>query len=102
MHDDAVTPKLHVIFAANNQRIIFNAAIDWDDTIFIAYRLIQELAQDFDHLKLLAPEVRDRLNIKEYYGDRVAKRISDMRKDLDIIQENLLKLGFGTDDFDTE
>lgn len=52
-----------------------------------------------DHLKLLAPEVREGINLNDAYGDRVAKRISIIKKDLEVIKEKFCELGFSKDDF---
>jgi hypothetical protein len=97
--DDDVTPRLRVHFTALNERIVFNASLDWDDIIFVVYRLIQALRDDLDHLKLLAPEVREGINLNDAYGDRVAKRMSNIRKDLEVIKEKFCELGFSKDDF---
>jgi hypothetical protein len=36
---------------------------------------------------------------RDAYGDRVAKRMSNIRKDLEVIKEKFCELGFSKDDF---
>ncbi len=97
--DGDVTPKIRVHFTSGNERIILNSALDWDDLVFVVYRLTQALREDIDNLGLLTPEKRSEFNLKNEYGDRVAKRISHIRKDIEVIQEKFCELGFSKSDF---
>ncbi len=97
--DGEVTPRLRVHFTALRERIIFNSALDWDDIIFVAYRLLLSLRDDMENLKLLSEEPRSQINIKSDYGDRLAKRLSNIRSNLDEIRDQLCALGFSKEDF---
>jgi len=97
-----VTPRLRLVVYSFKDRVILNSPLDWDDVIFIAYRLIQALRDDFGNLDLLSEEARKTINMKSEFGDRIAKRMSNISKDVKVIRDRLKTLGFSDTDFDIE
>jgi hypothetical protein len=61
---------------------------------------MQDLREDFDNLSLLTPEARNSVNMKKRFGDRMAKRLSSISKDIRVIRDRLIEIGFSIDDFD--
>lgn len=94
--DGEITPSQRFLFRTASEKTIIDTTLDWDDTIFLTYRIIQELNHDLDNLSLFSSS---QFNLKDKYGDRLAKRLSNMQKDLLEIKNKLCDLGFAADDF---
>lgn len=50
-------------------------------------------ADDFDKLNLLSSEARQKLNVKDEFGDRLAKRISHLANNLKAVRDKLFDNG---------
>jgi hypothetical protein len=98
----SVTPRLRVVFRSWEDRMLLDSTLDWDDIIYVAYRLVDALRDNTANLELVAPKVRENLDLKGDLGDRTAKRINLMIEDLREIRAKLIELGFSKEDFGLE
>ena len=95
----SVIPGLKLSISNPGDKLLLRAYLDWDDAIYLSYRLLQELLDDSKNFELILPQAREKTNLKELYGDRVAKRVSSMLNDLKVIRAKLCELGFSRNDF---
>jgi hypothetical protein len=99
---DEIRPRLRVLLMSPSRSVLLNSTLDWDDIVYVAHRLINEMRDDFKNLEYLTPEARRRIKVKSEFGDRVAKRMSIISKDLKVIRDKLCELGYSKDEFDLD
>jgi hypothetical protein len=95
-------PRLRVSFINGDDEVLLDCSLDWDDLIFVSSRLIDELRDDLENLDLLAPVVRERLNLKSEFGARISSRIKELEVNLQHIKKVFTTLGFSEQDFSAE
>lgn len=95
----SVIPGLRMSLFNPGEKVLLRTYLDWDDTIYLCYRIIQELLEDANNFELISAEAKKNTDLKDLYGDRVAKRISNMLRDLKDIRSMLCNFGFSKSDF---
>jgi hypothetical protein len=95
----SVVPGLRLSATNPGDKVLLNVYLDWDDAVYLCYRIMQELYEDSKNIEFLSPELRKSTNLKERYGDRVAKRMSNMIADLKSVRATLCELGFSREEF---
>lgn len=94
-----IEPAFEAILMSDDDNVLLKSRMNWDDAIFVAYRLIDEVVAQSADLDNLSDLAKEKLDVKELYGQRVPLRLKKIDDDIRELRRILIKLGYQEGDF---
>lgn len=89
---DHVSPLIRFCFYDDDQSLLLDTTIDWEDVAVITDTLLSELSNEVNIIDDLGEKLRSRLNLPTEYLEHVLLHLRSTKTNLDEIEERITRL----------